>query len=300
MIVKKHLLAELLIKLRLLKFLNLNFTVQLNGKKFKFPVINLLGFQNLRELKKGRESYLDEIITSILKKRRGSFIDVGVNIAQTLLKVKAIDLHQEYIGFEPNPSSCFYTSKVINLNNFQNCKIIPVGLYNKISLLKLFMRYGEDDAHASLVDGFRDKSFYRSEMEKYVVVFPGDYLLKELNIDLVSIIKIDVEGAEIEVIEGFVDSMSKYRPFIICEVLAADKENNIEQDQINRINLLENILKEKGYLISRIYEDNKLVMLKEFDKYSWPKNATFDYLLIPSETESLSLIFPNLTIVQQD
>jgi hypothetical protein len=65
MIVKKHLLAELLIKLRLLKFLNLNFSVQMNGKKFKFPVINLLGFQNLRELKKGRESYLDEIIAVV-------------------------------------------------------------------------------------------------------------------------------------------------------------------------------------------------------------------------------------------
>ncbi|PZV23556.1 MAG: hypothetical protein DCF12_18800 [Snowella sp.] len=298
MTIKKHLLAELLIKLRLLKFLNLNFPVQINGKKFKFPVINLLGFQNLRELKKGRESYLDEIITSILKKRKGSFIDVGVNIAQTLLKVKAIDLNQDYIGFEPNPSSCFYTSKVINLNNFQNCKLIPVGLYNKVTLLKLFIKYGEDDAHASLVDGFRDKSFYRSEMEKYVVVFPGDYLLKELNMDSVSIIKIDVEGAEIEVIEGLVDSISKYKPFIICEILAADQGNNMEQNQINRINLLENILKEKGYLISRIYENNKLVILKEFDKYSsCPENATFDYLFIPPETEPLSLIFPTLTIL---
>ena len=239
-------------------------------------------------------------IASILKKRNGSFIDVGVNIAQTLLKVKAIDLHQEYIGFEPNPSSCFYTSKIINLNSFQNCKIIPVGLYNTISLLKLFIRYGEDDAHASLVDGFRDKSFYRSEMEKYVVVFPGDYLLKELNIDSVSIIKIDVEGAEIEVIEVLVDSISKYKPFIICEILTADKENNIERDQINKINLLEGILKEKGYLISRIYEDNKLVILKKFDKYSCPENATFDYLFIPPEAEQLSLIFPSLTIVQQD
>jgi FkbM family methyltransferase len=300
MIMKKHLLAESLIKLRLLKFLNINFCVQMNGEKFIFPVINLLGFQNLRELRKGRESYLDEIIMSIFKKKNGYFIDVGVNIAQTLLKVKAIDLNREYIGFEPNPSSCFYANKVINLNNFQDCKIIPVGLYNKISLLKLFIRYGDDDAHASLVDGFRDKSFYRSEMEKYVVVFPGDYLLKELNIDSVSIIKIDVEGAEMEVIEGLVASISKYKPFIICEVLAIDKENNIEQDQINRINLLENILKEKGYLISRIYEDNKLVILKEFDKYSWPENATFDYLFIPPETESLSLIFPNLKIIQGD
>ena len=82
--------------------------------------------------------------------------------------------------------------------------------------------------------------------------------------------------------------------------MAIDKENDIEQDQINRINLLENILKEKGYLISRIYEDNKLVILKEFDKYSWPENATFDYLFIPPETESLSLIFPNLKIIQED
>jgi FkbM family methyltransferase len=282
---KNYLLAELLINLKLLKFFNLIFDVEINQVKMKFPVINILGFQNLKELKQGRETWLDRLIGIILKNKSGTFIDVGVNIGQTLLKVKAIDLNQDYIGFEPNPSCCFYTSRLIQINKFNNCKIIPVGLADKSSLLKLFMRYGEDDPCASIVENYREASFYSSE--KYVFVCNGDSLVKELNIDAISIIKIDVEGAELEVIQGLRSSIAKYQPFILCEILPIDESKETEGFRKTRQDILDKILREEGYLIGRISPTDKVEILDAIETSS----NSFDYVFIPSGMRHLVELF---------
>ncbi|WP_013321743.1 FkbM family methyltransferase [Gloeothece verrucosa] len=286
---KNHLLAEVLIKLKLLKFLNLVFSFKINGKRFKFPIINLIGFQNLRELKKGRETHLDKIIAEIFLKKTGAFIDVGVNIGQTLFKVKSIDLSRDYFGFDPSPSCCFYVKKIIKINSFENSHIIPVGLYNSLAILKLFTKYGDDDPHASVIDGYREKSFYNAE--QYTLLCEGDFLLKELKINSISIIKIDVEGAELEVIEGLKNSIVQYKPFIICEILAIKDKDEMAHHKKNRVNRLEKILKNENYLIGRIYKNNKIVILDEIDLYSKPVESTFDYLFVPQAMNKFFELF---------
>lgn len=47
----------------------------------------------------------------------------------------------------------------------------------------------------------------------------GDDVICRLKISSMALIKIDVEGAEFEVLHGLKVSIKKYRPFIIFEVL---------------------------------------------------------------------------------
>lgn len=99
----KHFLPRLLNKINLLEKVNLNQTSTINGKKVNIPVINKIGFGNL---------FIDELwmiplIEKLLSIKKGTFIDIGVNIGQTLIKLKSIDPEINYIGFEPNPMCVF-------------------------------------------------------------------------------------------------------------------------------------------------------------------------------------------------
>lgn len=47
----------------------------------------------------------------------------------------------------------------------------------------------------------------------------GDFALEQLGTDRVAIIKIDVEGAELEVLQGFYNTIKTEQPFVIFECL---------------------------------------------------------------------------------
>ena len=73
------------------------------------------------------------------------------------------------------------------------------------------------DSTASIAEAHRPDSFYvRSSA---VPVFPGDALLSALPEQAIALIKIDVEGAELEVLRGLSATLRTKRPFVVFEVL---------------------------------------------------------------------------------
>ena len=47
------------------------------------------------------EPHLGAVIGELLRRREGAFIDIGVNVGQTLCKLLATGEKRRYIGFEP-------------------------------------------------------------------------------------------------------------------------------------------------------------------------------------------------------
>jgi FkbM family methyltransferase len=264
-------------KIKNLKSSNSYKSIQINHKKFIIPVFNNLG-DWVYGKNQPHEPWLDGIIKNILSNRPGAFIDIGVNLGQTLLKVKSLNLSNEYFGFEPNPTCCYYANELVRLNKFNNCTIVPVGLYDKPALLKLLMKSDEDPA-ASLIEDFRDPS-YSYSLAKYVPVFTGDYLLNLLNIGEILLIKIDVEGAELEVISGLRDTLKKSQPYIICEILPLYDENTkMGQFRKNRQDAIANILAQENYQIYRIIHSGELMALETIEIHS--DLSLCEYLFIP-------------------
>lgn len=271
---KNHSSSKIISKGSLLKF----FSLQLYYRKLE-TILYSRKIERLWSNQPSHEPWLLKIIKEILEKRPGAFIDVGVNVGQTLLKVKSINVSNDYVGFEPNPICCFYTNELIKSKKFKNCKLIPVGLSDKAALLRLF-KNDEIDSASSLVEGFREQSFYSSE--EYVPVFEGDYLLKFLKLDAISIIKIDVEGGELEVIRGLRSSISKYQPYILCEVLPVrDTSTETGSFRKGRQDCLENILSEEDYKIYRILHTGEVVPLEHFEIHS--DLALCEYMFVPQK-----------------
>lgn len=267
--------------------------IDINHRKYKVPRYWYFNTQ----LTSGREEWLDGLLKTILKSKPGAFIDVGVNIGQTLIKLISIDPERQYIGFEPNLSCSFSVEQFITTNQLKHCKIFPIGLSNKFDSLELLLCTERSTTSASLIKGFRPESFY--SMSKLVYVAPGDSIIESLDLSSISIIKIDVEGAELEVIEGLRASIRKYEPFIIFEILPhylviSDEaiDEKTMQFREKRIRQLENILSEEGYSIFKILPGKGLKKVTMVEPGTLPDLSDSNYLGLPSHLEDgfLSLV----------
>lgn len=216
------------------------------------------------------ERFLEVILRGILETRPGTFIDVGVNAGQTLAKVLGIDKDRLYLGFEPQLSCCFNADQFIKANNLVNAKVLPIALSNHNHLVSFFSD-GETDECASLIDR---KDFSGNRMQTFVQCRIGDEILTEMNITQISAIKIDVEGAEQQVMEGLKTILSSHRPPIIFEVLpnfSGIAERTLHEPEIcekNRVSAkkIYQLLCDVGYQIFQIDENScRESMIKEFD-----------------------------------
>lgn len=243
------------------------------GREFVVPIIN------------GRKTYVSEhwmaeMIRRLFDVAPGAFIDVGVNLGQTLLKVAAADPTRRYIGFEPNPACADYSAELIRANSLPYT-LIPAGLGSKAGVAQLqFYRQEDTDPSASLVEGFRDNLV----ASKAVVVLSLEQLPDGLIPDEVAIVKIDVEGGEADVLEGIKPLLREQRPFVLVEILPAYTADNLPR--IERQHQIERALSEADYEMFRIRRDanehfEAIDAITEIGVHG--DLALSDYLMIPRE-----------------
>ena len=77
----------------LVKRVNFTIPVRYHYARFNIPIIRGLGVQHLKKA----EPWMDELMEKLLSQRDdGIFVDVGVNIGQTLLKLRSVCPEMEY------------------------------------------------------------------------------------------------------------------------------------------------------------------------------------------------------------
>jgi FkbM family methyltransferase len=284
---KSLLLAKSLRKLRILQgrlLAAFNFTLRQKLLKttYKIPIIKNIGWSNIFE----NEPWMTEILEVLLPVYKGVFIDVGVNIGQTLLKLKSIDHGREYFGFEVNPSCIAYLKDLVKDNNLPDVNLMPFGLSDKTGLTRLQFYYNNDvDVTASIIPDYRPGD--KVVKSEYVISSRLDDL-EVFSQKKTGIIKIDVEGAELEVISGAKKTISDDRPVLIIEILPAYSEENIFR--IKRQTQIESIFKELKYNLFRINKDsgNHFKGLIRLGSFKVDGNISqSDFLLIPEEKNYL-------------
>lgn len=221
-----------------------------------------LGFKN-ELIEKG----LLPVYRAMLSCRGGAFVDVGANVGQTMRSILSLDAHRAYIGFDPQISCCCLLQQFFEDNSLSTHAIFPVGLSDKNGIVKLQRRDTKHDQTASIIHGFRPDPFYSSY--RWIAVRPGDEVMAELKHPLISVVKIDVEGAELEVLQGFLNTIRDQKPFVVFEVLnnfiiatgtqLADENRRF---RASRIECLEYILRGLGYDIYSVRPQGLTRVLK--------------------------------------
>lgn len=223
------------------------------------------------------ERRLDPVLRRALAGRNGTFVDVGAHVGLFLLKVRRMRPDLPYVGFEPNPDA--YRILAARIGKVPHARALQVALGQAEGTAMLHLRTAGADPEASVVAGFREPSFYRSSLSVRVV--PGDRQLSELGLGAVAMVKVDVEGAELEVLRGLRATLSRERPAVLCELLPPfEGDTELSLERIRRQRELDAFLRALAYQVAVVEEDGRLRPCR-LDPHSDVRRC--DYLFVPAE-----------------
>ena len=243
-----------------------------HGHSIKVPVWAGVGRAN----RDRHEIHVSAVLERLHQRRTGTLlVDIGVNIGQTLIKhFLIVGPEGRYFGFEPNVRSMSYVDELIACNGLKHAQVIPVGLGSSVRLADFFTSTSTStDPAASINTAFRDPSFYGAK--KLVPIFEADTVLEVLGVnEQYFIVKIDVEGAELEVVQGMRKTLEKLRPFVIMEILPPTNfSDGVNKYRLDQAAAIKTFMAEQGYNLSPIGSNGELGHGQE----------TNDYLFIPKE-----------------
>tara|TARA_B100000963_G_C22483804_1_gene605960 strand:+ start:183 stop:995 length:813 start_codon:yes stop_codon:yes gene_type:complete len=211
------------------------------------------------------------------RKEFENIIDIGGNDGISSLILRKFNKKSKILCIEPNK---FYetTLKKIKQKD-KNFDYLICGASNIESIIKMYIPKFKNVYFRSLAsienkNFFNENSFLPNvgiKKENFKNVSLEDFEVKIIKLDSLNLnpdlLKIDVEGHELEVLEGCSSTINKYRPLIIIEI----NKNNFPK--------IVNFMLEKNYILS-IYNHNthKLEYYKHIqnfnvnDFYTWIRN----------------------------
>ena len=140
--------------------------------------------------------------------------DIGANLGwYTLNVIKDIPSRRLY-SFEPIEETYYKLKENCEINEVENVNIFNFGFYNENKRIEFYY-----DVLASGASSLADLRELQSTKKVECNVKKIDDFVKENNIDRIDFIKCDVEGSELFVYEGGLESIKEFKPIIFSEIL---------------------------------------------------------------------------------
>lgn len=197
-----------------------------------------------------------------LVKENDLVLDIGTNFGTTILQfAKIIGKDGLAYGFEPDPTNFSICQNNIKLNKFSNIQVenLGVGSKNDTLLLVVDSEYNR---------GMNKISFENNGKESFLVkIICIDDWIENNNITQVNLIKIDVEGFEMEVLKGAEKTLRTFKPLLFIEL----DNNNLKLHNSSAKELVEYLML-LGYKI--LHAETESVILNTADF----KNCHYDII----------------------
>jgi FkbM family methyltransferase len=166
----------------------------------------------------------DDIIEHFTPKQGDIVIDIGAHIGlYTIVSSKRVGTNGKVVAIEADPGNFEMLNRNIKLNQLTNVIPLNYAVYSKETKIKLYLPSGES--------GFTKYNTIMTNWvnteDKFVEVNANtlDYLLQlnQIREEQVNWIKIDVEGAEFEVLKGATNVLSKSKDIaLLIEIHGLD------------------------------------------------------------------------------
>lgn len=140
-----------------------------------------------------------------------TFLDVGANVGYyTLLGARCVGTSGKVVALEPDSEVLANLRRNIEANSVGNVQLVQgaaCGTCGKVRLGR-----ASSSSYSS--------GLYCQEAVDWIEVpaYSLDALVSQLNVGVVDLVKLDVEGAELETIEGMSNMLSVNRPKVIMEL----------------------------------------------------------------------------------
>lgn len=168
-----------------------------------------------------------------------AFIDIGANSGYYSLLAASAGV-KRVISFEPESKNYQILIRNIYLNKLDNIVALPVGVGPKVEMLDFYVGDDFDHRYSNSFSLNFVQNLYKKAYKKNVMVLPFDMFSDIIGGN--SIIKIDVEGFERQVLIGMKNFLAQFKPVILLETDDAD--------------LILNLMDEYGYK-SHSFSDGK-------------------------------------------
>jgi len=193
-----------------------DFAVSPGNGDLRIPILNGIGLKHLEPSSEIAATTIRE-----LRKQGGTgiFVDIGANTGSMLLDLFRNAPGVAYVGCEPQVDAANYIDRLIRENHLSQHHVIATACGSRTSVTML-KRRGRADVGATLSAAVLPLGLLK--LEQPVPVIQGDSLLDLLDDQPLFMLKIDVEGHEVEVIEGLRGTIAKKRPPVFFEILGWD------------------------------------------------------------------------------
>jgi len=157
-------------------------------------------------------------IWDYFKPKKGDvFIDIGAHLGKySLIAAKIVGKLGKVIAIEANPENYRRLLENVKINSLTDIiTTFNVAAYDKKTKVSLYI--GDASGEHSIIFNV-GKKWYNID------AIPVDHVVKHLKLKKVDWIKIDVEGAEYEVLQGLKNTLRRFRPKLIVEIHRKKRE----------------------------------------------------------------------------
>jgi len=148
------------------------------------------------------------LFLSVLEKNH-TVLDIGANIGCTSILFG--QTAKEVISFEPSPTTFKYLELNINNSGLTNVKLHNVGLGSTDENLTL--TFAPNNRSGGFVSNQTQAS--AGHNVENISIKNGDAYIKDTHVDFM---KIDVEGFEMNVLQGLANMIQKNKPIVVAEL----------------------------------------------------------------------------------
>jgi len=160
-------------------------------------------------------------LLSSLLPRDGVAVDVGAHAGQFTKLFARLAPEGRVIAVEPSPYALSILRTVVRLKRLASVTIVPKGLSDRPGSLVLNSPIKRSGALGFGLASFAAAAPARPMRRDTVAVETLDRLSRELRLARCDLIKCDVEGWEVQVLEGGRGVLERFRPILLVEVSAA-------------------------------------------------------------------------------
>ena len=197
-----------------------NFKILASNKKNKtsHALLKKCDFDDQSEL---------QLINLISKKRKVLLIDCGCNYGFYSFYTASLSKQNLVIAVEASPTTAKDFKKNLNLNKFSNIVLKKLAI-SSIDNMTVPFNESKNDWESSLTHNeFDKKRVIKIKTQKI------DTILKNKKIDdYFLFIKLDIEGNELQAIEGAKNTIKKFNPIIIIELSSYILKKNKDFDYL--------------------------------------------------------------------
>ncbi|MCW3123116.1 MAG: methyltransferase, FkbM family domain protein [Flavipsychrobacter sp.] len=173
-------------------------------------------------------------------------IEAGANLgSETVLLSKMVGKGRVY-GFEPNPYTFDRLKTNVAINELTNVEVFDIAMGEKNGSIS-FNIYPKNFCNAGMSSKYMETPLTRKITVQQQTL---DSFVKAHNISKVDFLKMDIQGAEMDLLKGAGETMAKYKPKVFLEAL----------EVYNDVKAMYEELKKYGYTVHNISDEGTTPM----------------------------------------